>query len=67
MRKVLRAKLRHQAEKSNGKTIRVFKSLWKSELDKRNPVKDIGTKMVKKKKQSILKRTIKKTFRKKGK
>ena len=29
MRKVLRKKIRRQAEKSNGKTIKVFRALWK--------------------------------------
>lgn len=67
MRKILRAKLRHQAEKSNGKTIKVFRYLWKKEISKRNPVKITGTKAVpkRKKKQSMLKRTVKKIFRRK--
>ena len=63
MRKILRAKMRYVAEKSDGKTIKVFRSLWKNETEKRNPVKDtgtkiVGTKLAKKKKQSMLKRTI---------
>lgn len=30
MRKLIRAKMRHEAEKSSRKTIKVFRKLWKN-------------------------------------
>lgn len=67
MRKILRARLRHQAEKSNYKTIKVLRRLWKSYTDKRKPVVVTGTRETpkKKKKQSMLRRAVNKLFRKK--
>lgn len=67
MRKILRARLRHQAEKSNYKTIKVLRRLWKSHTDKRKPVVATGTKPTakKKKKQSMIHRAVNKLFRKK--
>lgn len=56
MRKVLRAKLRHQAEKSDVKTIKMFRYLWKQERNKRG-MKVPGQVVVKK---SMLSRGISK-------
>lgn len=66
MRKILRTRLRHLAEKSNGKTIKVFKRLWRNHTDKRKPITITGTKSIpkKKKKQSMLRRAVSKLFRK---
>lgn len=64
MRKILRAKMRHQAEQSNGKTINIFRVLWKLYCDKRKPVKVTGTKPVPKK-RSMLHRTVRKLFKRK--
>lgn len=67
MRKILRTRLRHQAEKSNSKTIKVFRRLWKNYKDKRKPVVVTGTTTTpkKKKKQSMIHRAVNKLFRKK--
>jgi hypothetical protein len=54
--------MRHQAEKSTGKTIKVFRGMWKSYIAKRKPVKVTGTK-AKPKKKSMLHRAVKKLFK----
>jgi hypothetical protein len=56
--------MRHTAEKSSRKTIKVFHSMWKRHCEKRKPVKDTGTK-AKPKKRSMLHRAVRKIFKRK--
>ncbi len=56
LRKLKRSVIRHQAEKSYGKTIKAFRCLWKESRTKKGHVSVNGGKQIKKK--SMLRRAV---------
>lgn len=67
MRKLIRAKLMHDAKQYKGKTIRVFHFLWKKEVvDNRKAIITTGTKKLCRGKQ-VVKPIVKKVVTKDGK
>jgi len=56
MRKLKRSVIRHQAEVATGKTIKLFRQLWKHSITKKGHIAVDGGKQIKKK--SKLRRSL---------